>query len=68
MRVTAQRGVCSALLPISRRYCADRVFGVKRLAGKFATDTAYGKLKSLRGNVGSQIYSHKCGFKASYPM
>jgi hypothetical protein len=68
MRVTTQRGVRSAILPISRRYRADRVFGVKRLAGKFATDTAYGKLKSLRGNVGSQIYSHKCGFKASYPM
>ena len=56
LRVTTQRGVRSAILPISRRYRADRVFGVKRLNGKFATDTAYGKIKSLRGNVGSQIY------------
>jgi hypothetical protein len=68
MRVTTQRGVRSAILPISRRYRADRVFNVKRLNGKFAFDTAYGKFRSLRGNVGCQIYSHKCGFKAAYPM
>jgi hypothetical protein len=41
---------------------------VKRLKGKFATDTAYGKTKSLRSNVGCQLYSHKCGFKAAYPI
>ncbi|KAI2505807.1 Reverse transcriptase (RNA-dependent DNA polymerase) [Fragilaria crotonensis] len=68
LRVTTQRGMRSAILPIGRRYRADRVFGVKRLSGKFATDTAYGKLKSLRGNVGCQIYSHKCGFKVAYPL
>jgi hypothetical protein len=68
LRVTTQRGVRSAILPISRRYRADRMFAVKRLHGKFATDTAYGKAKSLRGNVGSQVFSHKCGFKACYPL
>ncbi|KAI2502013.1 Reverse transcriptase (RNA-dependent DNA polymerase) [Fragilaria crotonensis] len=68
LKVTTQRGVRSAILPISRRYRADRVFSVKRLNGKFATDTAYGKVRSLRGNVGSQVFSHKCGFKACYPL
>ena len=68
LRVTTQRGVRSAILPISRRYRADRMFSVRRLNGKFATDTAYGKVKSLRGNVGSQLFSHKCGFKACYPL
>ena len=68
LRVTTQRGVRSAILPISRRYRADRMFAVKRLNGKFSTDTAYGKVKSLRGNVGSQLFSHKCGFKACYPL
>ena len=68
LRVTTQRGVRSAILPITRRYRADRVFGVKRLNGKFATDTAYGKVRSLRGNIGCQLYSHKCGFKACYPI
>jgi hypothetical protein len=41
---------------------------MKRLNGKFATDTAYGKVKSLRGNIGSQLFSHQCGFKACYPL
>jgi hypothetical protein len=41
---------------------------MKPLSGKFAIDTAYGKTKSLRGNVGSQLFSHKCGFKAYYPL
>jgi hypothetical protein len=68
LRVTTQRGVRSAILPLSRRYRADRIFGIKRLNGKFATDTAYGKIRSLRNNVGSQLYSHKCGFKAAYPI
>lgn len=44
------------------------MFSVKRLNGKFATDTAYGKVKSLQGNVGSRLFSHKCGFKACYPL
>jgi hypothetical protein len=68
LRVTTQRGMRSAILPIARRYRADRMFAVKRLQGKFATDTAYGKIKSLRGYIGSQLYSHKCGFKACYPL
>jgi hypothetical protein len=68
LRVTTQRGIRSAILPISRRYRADRMFAVKRLHGKFATDTAYGKVKSLRGNVRAQLFTHKRGFKVSYPM
>ena len=48
LRVTTQRGVRSAILPnSSRQYHADRIFGTKQLRGKFATDTAYGKLKSI---------------------
>jgi len=42
------------------------MYDVKRLNGKFATDTLYGSLQSLRGHKASQIYSHKCGFKAAY--
>jgi hypothetical protein len=68
LKVTTQRGIRSAILPISRRYRADRVFSVNQLHGKFATDTAYGKVKSLRSNIGAQLFTHKCGFKASYPL
>ena len=68
IRVTTQRGVRSAILPISRRYRADRYLTMKRLQGKFATDTAFATIKSLRGNVASQIYMHKCGFKQAYHL
>ena len=68
LRVTTQRGVWSAILPISRRYRADRMYSTKRLNGKFATDTLWAKVKSLRSNVASQIYSHKCGFNAPYHL
>ena len=69
LRVKTQRGIRSAILLIRRRYRADRMFAVKRFHGKFATDTAYSKkVKLLRGNIGAQWFTHKCGFKASYPM
>eukprot|EP00980_Cylindrotheca_fusiformis_P022891 scaffold9880_cov86-Cylindrotheca_fusiformis.AAC.2 len=66
--VTTQRGTRSAILPFARRYKADRYFNLKRLQGRFATDTFYAKMRSLLGNSMAQIYSHKSGFKAVYPM
>ena len=68
MTATTQRGTRSAILPIARRYRADRMYQCRRLQGKFATDTLYSKCKSLRSNIAAQIYSHKCGFKAIYPF
>ena len=68
LQVTRQRGTRSAILPIGRRYRADLMYDVKRLNGKFATDTLWGKVNSIRNNKASQIYSHKCGFKAVYHM
>ena len=43
LRVTTQRGVRSAILPIGRRYRADSMYSTKRLNGKFATDTLWAK-------------------------
>ena len=68
LTATMQKGTRSAILPISRRYHADRQYGVKRLKGKFSTDTIWARSKSLRGNVCTQIYSHKCGFNSSHHM
>ena len=66
MNATLQRGTRSAILPIARRYRADRQFGLKRLNGKYATDTLWAKTRSIRGNIAAQIYSHKCGFCKAY--
>ena len=68
IRVTTQNGVRSAIMPLSRRYRSDRMYNVKRLRGRFATDTVYAIEKSLHGNTCAQILSHKIGFSACYPM
>ena len=68
IQVTTQRGVRSAIMPISRRYRADRYENLKRLSGKFSTDTIFSPRLSLHQNTCAQIYSHKCGFSTCYPM
>ena len=47
LKAITQRGTRSALLPIVKRYRADRQFGVKRLNDKFATDTIWAKIRNL---------------------
>jgi hypothetical protein len=66
LEATTQKGTRSAILPLERRYQADRRFEKRRLRGKFSTDTAYFPCKSLRGYIASQIYFDKCGFAACY--
>ena len=68
LRATTQRATRSAILPISRRYRADKVYGIKTLRGKFATDTLWSTKKSLNQNACAQIISHKNGFAVCYPM
>ena len=64
---TTQRGIWSATLPLTRRYQDDRMYNIKRLDGKFATDTFYADMKSIHGNTYCQVYRHKVGFQACYP-
>lgn len=59
LRATTNKATRSAIPPLARRYRADRRFDTMRLAGKWATDTLYGPVKSLRSNIAVQLYSHK---------
>ena len=59
MAATTQMATCSAVLPISRRYQADKMYRVKRLQGKFSTDTLWLDSKSLGQNKCGQVFSHK---------
>ena len=68
LAATLQNGTRSAILSLSRKYKADRQYNLKRLDGKFSTDTFYSKVRSLIGNTCSQLYTHKCGFSAPYHM
>ena len=66
-KVTSQNGVRSAILPLSRRYRADRHFDRPTLKGKWYTDYMFGRTKSLDGNVGAQVFANKEFFVTAYP-
>jgi hypothetical protein len=49
LKRTTQRFLRSALLPLSRRYKADRMYQAPRLQGEWYTDTVEGRCKSRDG-------------------
>ena len=69
LKVTTQRGVRSAILPLSRRYCTDRMYTAKKLWGKkFYTDALFGRVKSISYNTCAQIFANESYFVKAYPM
>jgi hypothetical protein len=69
IKVTTQRGVRSAILPLSRRYRTDRMYNQKKLRGmRFYTDTLIGKHKSLNNNTCAQLFANESFFAKCYPM
>jgi Reverse transcriptase (RNA-dependent DNA polymerase) len=68
IRITTQKGTRSAILPLSRRYRADRVFEKPLLRGDYYTDTMDGRCKSLDGNKFAQVFASKDLFATAYPM
>jgi hypothetical protein len=53
LKRTTQRVIRSAVMPLERRYPADRMFQTKRLAGKWASDVpdqAFGRQVGIRYN------------------
>ena len=68
IQVTTQKGVRSAILPLSRRYRADRVFERPLLRGHYYSDTMDGRHKSLDGNKYAQVFANKDFFGVAYPM
>ena len=69
LKVTTQRGVRSAILPVSRRYRTDRMYHQKKLRNqKFYTDTLFGRCKSISNNTCAQIFANESYFVKAYPM
>jgi hypothetical protein len=68
LRRTTQRLARSAVMPLARRYKADRAFQLKRLDGMWASDTMDGRVKSLDGNRYAQVFSNGSFFAEVYPM
>jgi hypothetical protein len=68
IKVTTQNYTRSAILPLSRRYRADRIYEKPLLRGDYYTDTMDGRCKSLDGNRYAQIMANKDYFAVAYPM
>ena len=69
LQVTTQKGVRSAIMPLSRRYRTDLMYQQRKLRNqKFYTDTLIGKYKSLTNNTCMQIFANEAQFVKAYPM
>ena len=68
LNATTQRLVCSALLPLSCRYRADRMYEQPRICSTIYTNAMGGRHKSLDGNKYAQVFANDSFFAVSYPM
>ena len=65
---STQKFLRSVILPLTRRYRADRMFYRKLLSGTWSTNTMDGRVKSLEGNRYAQVFANKGCFSKLYPM
>ena len=68
LKNTTQYGIRSALMPLSRRYRGDLFYQLKRLQGKWYTDTYQDRHVSLEGNKYTQFFPNKRMFAVSIPL
>ncbi len=69
LKYTTQRGVRSAIGPLTRRYRTDLLqLHYRRLNTSFYTDTMFSKTKSLKGYTCCQIFTDSKGFIWAEPM
>ena len=68
LKKTTQRMVRSAIMPLARRYKADRMYEQPRLSGEWFTDTMDGRVISKDGNRYAQVFANKGYFVHAYPM
>ena len=53
---TTQNLIRSVIMPLSRRYCYDLMYNLKRIQGRFATNTLFADMKSLHATTCCQVY------------
>ena len=68
LKATTRHLIRSALMPLARRYRADRMFRENRLEGTFATDTMHLGCRSINGEQYCQVFANKEFFAAAYPI
>ena len=65
---TTRKLVRSALMPLSRRYRVDQMFGIRKLDYEISTDTIDGKVNSIHGERYAQVFGSKEFFVVIFPM
>ena len=68
IKATTQRLLWSAVLPLARRYRADRMYERPQFRGVIYTDTLNGRVTSLDGNRYAQVFATTDFFATVYPM
>ena len=68
IKATTQRLLRSAIIPLARRYSADRMYERPRFRGVVYMDTLNGKVTSLDGNMYAQVFATSDFFATVYPM
>ena len=68
LKVTTQRLMHSAILPLARRYRADRMFIRPRICDTIYMDTMNGCYKSLDGNKHAQRFAYESFSATANPM
>jgi hypothetical protein len=68
LRATTRNMLRSALMPLARRYRADRMFQRPRLQGIWATDTMDLRCTSVHGERYCQVFANTDFFAAAYPI
>ena len=68
LEAITQRGIRSAILPLSHMYRSDRIYSMKRLNPRFAKNTLFSDIKSFNQKVCAQVFSHTVGLSAAYSL
>ena len=68
LKITTQNLLHNLVLPLSRRYRADRMFRRKTLDGQWTTDTLDGRCLSLDGNRYAQVFANEKYFSKIYSI
>ena len=68
LKATTRFLLRSALMPLARRYRADRMFQANRLQGTWATDTVDMRCSSIHNEKYCQVFANTDFFAAAYPI
>ena len=56
------------MMPLERRYIADRMFGVRRMHEKMSTDTMDARYQLIHDEKYCQVFGNKQFFVEEYPI